>query len=50
MRENNLMALALLGVIIGASGLGFGAYSTMQVQTGAVNGDDGDDGDSQTRR
>lgn len=45
MRENSLMALALLGVIIGASGLGFGAYSMMQVQTGAVDGDDGDDGD-----
>jgi hypothetical protein len=38
------MALTLLGVIIGASGLGFGAYSTMQVQTGAIKGDDGDDG------
>jgi len=39
------MALALLGVIIGASGLGFGVYSTMQVQTGAIEGKDGDDGD-----
>jgi len=45
MRENSLMALALLGVIIGASGLGFGVYSTMQVQTGAFAGEDGDDGD-----
>ena len=39
------MALALLGIIIGASGLGFGAYSTMQVETGAIDGENGDDGD-----
>ncbi len=45
MKERNLMVLALLGVIIGASGLGFGTYSIMQIQTGALDGDDGDDGD-----
>lgn len=27
--------------------LGFGAYSTMQVQPGAIKGDDGDDGDDE---
>ncbi len=48
MREKNLLALAIIGVIIGAVGLGLGAFSTIQVQTGAPQGapgDDGDDGD-----
>ena len=45
MRESSLMTLALIGVIIGASGLGFGAYSTMQIQSGTVKGKDGSDGD-----
>ncbi len=45
MREKNLFAIAILGVIIGALGLSIGAYSIMQVQTGALKGDDGDDGD-----
>ncbi len=48
MRENNLIVLALLGVIIGASGLAFGAYSAMLVQTGALKGEEGDDGDDGT--
>ena len=44
MRENGLKTIAILGIIIGAVGLGFGAFATWQVQTGGAEGDDGDDG------
>ena len=45
MRENGLKTIAMLGIIIGAVGLGFGAFATWQVQRGGADGDDGDDGD-----
>ncbi|MFX1337177.1 MAG: right-handed parallel beta-helix repeat-containing protein [Promethearchaeota archaeon] len=48
MGEHNLMAIAILGLIIGASGLGLGAYTTMQYQTGALKGEAGKDGDDGT--
>ena len=44
MSKNNLMAIALLGMIIGASGLGLGAYTIIQVQSGAFQGENGEDG------
>ena len=44
MDENSLKLIALTALIIGALGVGFGAYSTWQVQAGAINGEDGEDG------
>ena len=44
MEENSLKLIALTALIIGALGVGFGTFSIWQVQTGAINGEDGDDG------
>ena len=43
-----MLALFMIAVILGGTGLGVGAYSLMLVQTGALKGDDGDDGDDGT--
>lgn len=45
MSENSLKALSILALIIGASGLGIGAYLFMQAGSFVTKGDDGDDGD-----
>ncbi len=44
MEINKLSAIAFIAVILGATGLGVGAYSVISVQTGAVKGGDGVDG------
>jgi hypothetical protein len=48
MGNNTLKAVAFLAIIIGATGVGFGAFTAWQVQTGAIKGQDGDDGDDGT--
>lgn len=45
MRENSIMTIAVLSLLIGALGLGFGAFMWIQYQSGALKGSTGDDGD-----
>ena len=40
-----MLSMAMICVILGATGLAFGLYSAISVQTGAIEGEDGDDGD-----
>ncbi|MBD3255040.1 MAG: hypothetical protein GF383_08095 [Candidatus Lokiarchaeota archaeon] len=49
MNQNSLIALAIVSLLAGASGLGLGAYTMMQYQNGGADGEDGEDGDEGVR-
>ena len=45
MIRDRMLSIGMIAVILGATGLAFGLYSIISVQTGAVKGENGDDGD-----